>query len=283
MTKLGQHFLKNKIKLRKIAEALNVENGDIVVEIGPGHGELTNKIIERLKDLKIERFKIIAIEKDWKLAKNLKEKFQSDKNVEIIEGDALKMLPRIITNCKLQTINCKIVGNIPYYITGYLFRILSELKNKPSKIVLLIQKEVAQRICAPKYKQKMNLLALVTQFYADVKILFYISREDFQPAPKVDSAVVEIIPRQTIVFGDTFDVDKELFFKIIKAGFFQKRKLLINNLAKNLKMSKEKIEEIFKLAGVNPKSRAEDLSINDWREIVSAIERKNNNSNSETK
>ncbi|MBI5306035.1 ribosomal RNA small subunit methyltransferase A [Candidatus Wolfebacteria bacterium] len=292
---LGQHFLKNKIKLQKIVEALDLKEGDAVIEIGPGHGELTEELIDKFKSLNPpaggEKFRIIAIEKDKKFAENLKEKFKIDKNidpvrsktskmsadllkinrtsngVEIIEGDALKVLPQIIQDCKLQTTNYKLVGNIPYYITGYLFRILGELKKKPSKIILLIQKEVAQRLCAPKYGQKMNLLALATQFYADLKILFYVLKGDFTPAPKVDSAVIEIIPRMILP-----KTDQKIFLKICRAGFSRKRKLLTSNLADNLKLPKEKIEKALESIGVNLKSRAEDLLINDWENLVLVLE-----------
>src|SRR3989344_6843843 len=204
MINLGQHFLKNKAKIKKIVEAFNLENGDTVIEIGPGHGELTEKIIERLKDLKIERFKIITIEKDRELAEDLRSKIHDlelDKNVEIFEGDALKeiknqILKIKIANQKSKIIeNLKIVGNIPYYITGYLLRILGDSEIKPSLIVLLIQKEVAERICALRQAQgkpKMNLLAASVQFWAEPKIIGYISKKDFRPAPKVDSAIIKL-------------------------------------------------------------------------------------------
>ena len=177
MAKLGQHFLKNKTKLRKIVEALELKDGDVVIEIGPGHGELTDELRSANHKLKI-----IAIEKDEELAESLKEKFKNNKNIKIIEGDALKLLPQLtddqrltIYDKRLTTDNYKIAGNIPYYITGYLFRILGELENKPSLIVLLIQKEVAERVCAR--PPKMSLLAASVQFWAEPKIISNVSKK----------------------------------------------------------------------------------------------------------
>src|SRR4030043_2274654 len=157
---LGQNFLMNKFKLRKIADALEFKKGDTIIEIGPGHGELTKEIRNKNKEVKI-----ITIEKDEKLAKDLKNKIYNlklDKNIEVIEGDALKILPTLNTKYKIQNKKYKLVGNIPYYITGYLLRILGGLKLKPSIIVLTIQKEVAQRICVR--PPHMNLLAASVQF-----------------------------------------------------------------------------------------------------------------------
>lgn len=254
---LGQNFLKSERVLDKIVDAIDLSENDVVLEIGPGLGALTDKIITRFKDLKIEKFKLIAIEKDRELAENLKQKFKNKKNIEIIEGDALKILPELCF--MFQVSSFKIVGNIPYYITGHLFRILEELGNKPSKIILMVQKEVAQRICAPKYEQKMNLLALSTQFYADVKILFYVSKGNFWPVPKVDSAVIEIIPANE-VYDEKF---RKIFFKTIKAGFSNKRKLLASNLSG--------VEGILKSISVNPLARAEELSLEEWKNIVLAL------------
>lgn len=246
MIKLGQHFLKNKAKLRKIVDTLELKEGDAVIEIGPGHGELTSEIILKFKSLNIEKYKIIAIEKDKELVKNLKEKFIQDKNIEISEGDALKILP-----FKIQ--NYKIVGNIPYYITGYLFRILSELEKKPFLIVLLIQKEVAERICAK--PSKMNLLAASVQFWAEPKIIGNVGKKDFRPQPKVDSTIIKLsIKNQESI------INNERYYRFIKILFKQPRKTILNNLRpiiNNQRFLIEKLEEI----GVNPQARPQNLSI----------------------
>jgi 16S rRNA (adenine1518-N6/adenine1519-N6)-dimethyltransferase len=270
---LGQHFLKNKFKLRKIIEALELESGDVVVEIGPGHGELTKLLAEKSKT------KIIAIEKDKKLAENLEFKIQESgiKNIRIIQGDVLKILPKLTTDRVPQTTNYKIVGNIPYYITGYLFRILSELEQKPSLIVLLIQKEVAERACAssphPKFgvearPPKMNLLAASVQFWAKPQIIGYVSRKDFSPQPKVDSAIIKL---KTIDGGSLFSNSAELenkqnmdnYYQFIKVLFKQPRKTIINNILKfkNLNTTKEKLIEKLAEVGVKANARPQDLAI----------------------
>src|SRR3990167_9050292 len=218
---LGQHFLINKKKIEKIIEALDLKSGDVVVEIGPGKGALTIPLCENCQKLGC---KIIAVEKDKDLADDLKNKIYDlglDKNIEIIEGDALKTLPRLIHNSELRIKNYKIVGNIPYYITGYLLRILGELENKPSLIVLTIQKEVAQRVCAK--PPKMNLLAASIQFWAEPKIIGSVSKKDFWPIPKVDSAIIKLTPL-TLLVRSSIQCNKEKYYEFIKILFKQPRK-----------------------------------------------------------
>jgi 16S rRNA (adenine1518-N6/adenine1519-N6)-dimethyltransferase len=264
---LGQHFLLNKNKIRKIVEVLELKDGDKVIEIGPGHGELTSNLKSQISNLKI-----IAIEKDENLAKFLREKFSEDKNIEIIQGDALKeiknqILKIKITNQKFKIIqNLKIVGNIPYYITGYLFRILGELKNKPELIVLTIQKEVAERVAAR--PPKMNLLAANIQFWAEPEIIDYVSRKDFKPMPKVDSAIIKLISKSQ-------KLKAKSYYSFIKILFKQPRKTILNNFlatsdkgqetrGKRQGTSGKRKEEIVKKlekAGINPQARPQDLSL----------------------
>ena len=282
MTKLGQHFLLNKKKIGKIVEALDLKSGDVVIEIGPGHGELTESI-KYHPPVGGSSIKIIAIEKDENLADFLREKFSQDKNIEIIEGDALKILPNLV-NSTLRTSDVhwtsdvqklKIVGNIPYYITGYLFRILGELENKPSLIVLTIQKEVAQRICAK--PPKMNLLAASAQFWAEPKIVGYVPKKDFRPAPKVDSAIIKLKPFATA------SCSSDKYYKFIKILFKQPRKTILNNLVASIKhqvvstgyqASREKIIKKLQEIGVDPQARPQNLSIEQIKELskITAID-----------
>lgn len=240
--KLGQHFLKDEGVLRQIAYSLGIESSDIIVEIGPGHGELTNE----LRIMNYES-RIIAIEKDEKLVQVIRKKFASDKNIEIIQGDALKILPSLIRNS-----NYKVVGNIPYYITGYLLRILGELENKPSLIVLTIQKEVAERICAK--PPKMNLLAASVQFWAQPKIIDLIKKAAFNPQPEVDSAIIKLVPKK-VIEGD------ENYYKLIKSLFKQPRKTILNNIFHGMKISKEKTIEKFTKQDIQPNARPQNLTI----------------------
>lgn len=264
---LGQHFLINKKKLEKIASALKLKDGDIVIEIGPGHGELTQKIRQENKNCKI-----IMIEKDNKLVQILKQKFLNDKNTEIIEGDALKEVKNQISKIAIYFFlnnkgqkskiieNLKIVGNIPYYITGYLFRILGELENKPSSIVFLIQKEVAERICAT--PPKMNLLAASIQFWAEPKIISYVSRKDFNPPPKVESAIIKLT-----TYDQRFATNNaEKYYQFIRILFKQPRKTILNNLASEYK-NKEKIIKILQKIGIDSGARSQNLTI----EQISAL------------
>ncbi|MEK9154477.1 MAG: 16S rRNA (adenine(1518)-N(6)/adenine(1519)-N(6))-dimethyltransferase RsmA [Patescibacteria group bacterium] len=266
---LGQHFLINKKKLRKIADAIEIEQGDVLIEIGSGHGELTSELVNRLIDKKIEA-KIFAVEKDKNFVDFLKEKFSKEENIEIIEGDALKVLPKLTANYKLPIANYKLVGNIPYYITGYLLRILSELENKPSLIVFLIQKEVADRICALRQAQgkplrqaqgkpKMNLLAASIQVWAEPEIIANVSKKYFRPPPKVDSSIIKLKPK-------TQNLTPETYYQFIKILYKQPRKTIINNLASGIKaqgLAETKEEIIKKLleTGINPNKRPQDLNI----------------------
>ena len=271
---LGQHFLINKKKIEKIIEALDLKSGDVVVEIGPGKGALTIPLCENCQKLGC---KIIAVEKDKDLADDLKNKIYDlglDKNIEIIEGDALKTLPRLIHNSELRIKNYKIVGNIPYYITGYLLRILGELENKPSLIVLTIQKEVAQRVCAkPRTRRRqgyggqgMNLLAASVQFWAEPKIIGSVSKKDFWPIPEVDSVIIKLTPLTLLVRSST-QCNKGDYYKFIKILFKQPRKTILNNLLSGIMnnelriMNKEEIIEKLKKAGVDPQARPQNLSV----------------------
>ncbi len=255
---LGQNFLMNKSKLRKIVDALEFKKGDTIIEIGPGHGELTDEIIARLQNCKIK--KIILVEKDEKLVeilKNLREtKWKQNKDtIKIIAGDIFKILPKIISDQQFAISNYKIAGNIPYYITGYLLRVISELKFKPETVVFTIQKEVAQRICAQ--PPRMNLLAASVQFWAEPKIIGYISKKDFRPAPKVDSAIIRLR-----IKNKELRIKDDNYYQFIRVLFKQPRKTILNNLKSQISNLKndEFLKKIVK-AGVNPNDRPQNLTI----------------------
>lgn len=250
---LGQHFLVNPRVLDKIVAAAEISKNDVVLEVGPGTGNLTKKLAEKAG-------KVIAIEKDRRLIELLKETFKNT-NVEIAEGDILKLdIETLFKNSKLEIGNSdyKVVGNIPYYITSHFLRTVFEKWPRPKLIVLTVQKEVAQRIVAK--PPRMNLLALSVQFFSEPKIIGYISKKNFRPRPKVDSAIIKLIPKEKPA------VDPEKFFKLVRTGFSQKRKQLKNNLYKVLG---HKTIEILNKAGVAPKARTEELSISDWLKIYS--------------
>ena len=265
---LGQYFLINERKLQKIVEVLDLKPGDSVIEIGPGHGELTENLKSQISNLKI-----IAIEKDEEFVRYLQKKFARDKNIEIVKGDALKILPSVIHNSLFKIQNYKIVGNIPFYITGRLLRTLSELENKPSLIVLTVQKEVAERICAE--PPQMNLLAASVQFWAKPEIVDYIPKTDFWPQPKVDSAIIKLksITVSMRPHEKCYEIGAEEYYKLIKILFKQPRKTILNNLSGNRKQEletrdREKIIEKLRKLKINPGDRPQNLSIEQIKKLA---------------
>src|SRR3989344_3468050 len=232
--KLGQHFLHNKAALQKIVDALSLHSGEIVIEVGPGHGELTEFL------LRSDGIRVIGIEKDPALISTLREKFKDTKSFESYEGDVRTDLLSIIARFD----SYKLVGNIPYYLTGFLFRIISELPKKPDLIVLTIQKEVAERV------------------WAEPKILGVLERSDFSPPPEVDSAILELAPRKR---EEGFDDVR--YFRFIKALFKQPRKMILNNLRDGFTLSKEDIEEKLKKFSLSSSLRPQDLSIEELVEL----------------
>jgi len=236
--RLGQHFLKDKKVLERIASSLEISNKDTVVEIGPGHGELTHYILEKSPK------KIVLIERDTSLAENL---LGISDNTEVIAGDALE----IITQLKIK--NYKLVGNIPYYITGKLLRTISELETKPELVVLTIQKEVAERLTSK--PPKMNLLAASVAFWGEAEIVRSVSRRAFRPMPEVESAIVRIVPHET----QKTQEESRKYYAFIRALFKQPRKTILNNLRDGLDSTKEEIEKVLESQGLEPKLRPQNL------------------------
>jgi len=255
---LGQNFLIGKSTLKKILEAANLQPGDKVLEIGPGLGVLTREIAKRVKE-------VMAVEKDEKMCEILKELLEgwNVRNVKVICGDILKIDNlELSENWKLKIGNYKIVANLPFYITSPVIRKFLELENPPTEMVLMVQKEVAQRICTR--PPKMNLLAVSVQFYAKPEIISFVSKKFFWPQPKVDSAIIKITPYKSAKIR----INPRLFFKIVKAGFSQPRKQLLNNLSKGLKLDKDIIKSWLLENNIQPDQRAETLNIEDWVKLA---------------
>lgn len=249
MRKLGQHFLKNKAILQLIAESLTLTLGDVVIEIGPGHGELTDFLA--LTHVK----KIIAIEKDEGLCLSLSKKFQLDDRVIVIAGDALKILPSVIREYDLLPNSYKVVGNIPYYITGHLLRMLGESDIKPELCLFTIQKEVAERACAA--PPHMNRLAASVQFWATAKIMKILPASDFSPPPKVSSAI--IVLKTTV----TANSGMENYYTAVRALFAQPRKTLLNNLTEATGQKRDILIKKLLSLNLEPSDRPQDLSVSD--------------------
>lgn len=246
---LGQNFLINSSVLQKIIDSAELTKDDVILEVGPGLGVLTKELAQNAKQ-------VIAIEKDQKMVEILKETLKEYPNVIVIHGDALGY------NIDLR--DYKVIANIPYYITSPLIRKFLEDKNPPREIVLMVQKEVAKRICS--IPPDMNLLAVSVQFYAKAKIATYVKKENFWPKPKVDSAVIKITPNKI-----ECSIPIDLFFKIVKAGFSQPRKQLLNNLSKGLDLDKDKIASWLMKNNLKPIQRAETLEIEDWINLTKSF------------
>ena len=260
LKRLGQNFLIDKRAIKKLIRAVELQPKDIILEIGPGIGTLTIELAKKVK-------RVVAIEKDQKMVEILKETLKDYENVEIVKGDILKT-----QNSKLKNINYKVVGNLPFYLTAPVIRKFLELPEaRPRAMVLVIQKEVGQRICAK--PPDMNLLAVSVQFYAKPEIISYISKKSFWPQPKVDSAIFRITPP---INADRKLIDADLFFRIVKAGFSHPRKQLINNLSRlrqdfggqAKKINKEEIKNWLLKNNIRPSQRAETLSVGDWINLL---------------
>lgn len=243
---LGQNFLINESVAHRVVEYSSISKTDNVLEIGPGEGVLT-------KHLADSGAHVLAIEIDQRLIESLKKNFE---NIEIIEGDILKIdLPRLVEENNFQ--KYKVVANLPYYITSKIIRLLLETKYPPSEMILMVQKEVGERIVAQ--DEKESKLSVSVKFYAEPEILFGVKRENFEPVPEVDSAVIRIKRKKKIP-----DVEVADFFKLVRAGFSAKRKMLVNNLSSLFGVPKAEILEKIKKAGLEPTIRAEKLSVEDW-------------------
>jgi 16S rRNA (adenine1518-N6/adenine1519-N6)-dimethyltransferase len=249
---LGQNFLQDPMALEEIVSAAEIQHTDTVLEIGPGLGSLT-------RYLAVSAREVVAVELDDKLIPALKAVLTPYQNVHVIHGDILKLSPKDL----IAESNYLVVANIPYYITSAVIRHLLESESRPRRIVLTIQNEVAQRICAK--PGDMSLLALSVQVYGKPHIAAKIPAEAFFPAPKVDSAVlvIDIYPSPLIK-----EEQVDTFFTLVKAGFSQKRKTLRNSLSSGLHISSADAAERLTRARIDPQRRAETLSIEEWERLA---------------
>ncbi len=254
--RLGQNFLIDRRAVRKIVEAAELKPTDLVLEIGPGIGTLTQELANRAR-------KVIAVEKDQKMVEILRETLRGFDNIEIVREDIrMSDTPQDLEGCRT-SLKYKVVGNLPFYLTAPVIRQFLERPATPKLMVLVVQKEVAQRICAK--PPKMNLLAVSIQLYSTPEVVYCISKKSFWPRPEVDAAIIKLK-----VKSQKLKVNKDLFFKIVKAGFSQPRKQLINNLSKGLKIDKKKMEAWLLENNIKPSQRAETLTIIDWLRLAKA-------------
>lgn len=249
---LGQHWLRDRTVLSHIADCADLNSDDTVLEIGPGLGTLTSELLRRSRG-------VVAIEFDEDLARKLPDQFPG-KDLKVINSDILKF--------DLSTLPAgyKVVANVPYYITSKIVQMLMTADNKPTITVLLVQKEVAERLAAK--PGDMSILAISAQLFADVSLGDIVPAAMFTPPPKVDSQVVVFKTRNDNLLKGVGEAD---FFRIVKAGFSSKRKKLRSSLAGGLAMSKLEIENLLNQVGISPDVRAEALKISDWIELTEAF------------
>lgn len=248
---LGQHWLHDRDVLAHIADLAEVNESDTILEIGPGLGTLTSELLRRAGN-------VLAVEFDAELARKLPGQFPG-KNLEVINQDILTFdLSRLPDGYK-------VVANVPYYITSKIVQLLMTATNKPSIAVLLVQKEVAERLAAK--PGDMSILAVSAQLYADVSLGDVVPAALFTPPPKVDSQVVVLKARNQPLFTD---ITEKQYFRVVKAGFSAKRKKLRSSLSGGLGISKSDVEILLAQVAIAPDLRAEDLTLEQWYALARA-------------
>lgn len=245
---LGQHWLFDENILSSIVKTSEVKAGDNVLEVGPGLGTLTQKLLETGAS-------IYAVEKDELLTSDLKKQIKRY-NFKLFNGDILQFDLSILPP------GYKVAANIPYYLTSNLIRNLTESKNPPESITLLVQKEVAQRICAK--PGQMSLLSVSSQLYYSCNLSIFVPKEKFTPAPKVDSQVVHLTRKK---LSDLPEIDTKNFFRVVKAGFSSRRKTLLNSLYGGLNADKQIISSRLEAIGISPGQRPQELSLAEWTRL----------------
>jgi len=252
---LGQNFLIDEKALNKIIKAADLKKSDNVIEVGPGTGFLTERLIEKVKH-------VTSVELDKDMVKILEEQFKFTENLEIVNSDILNLRTK---DYGLRTKQYKVVANIPYYITSPLLKHFLQSDNRPSSIVVLVQKEVAEKIVG---KTGKSVITIETQLFGCPEIIDIIPSSSFYPAPKVDSAILKIeVFDKPLVSEDRI----KDFLRIVKFGFSQKRKKLSNSLSAGIHMKSAEVREILIKADIDPDIRAEDLEIGNWERLMKVL------------
>lgn len=249
---LGQHWLRDRDTLRQIADEAGLTPEDTVLEIGPGLGTLTSELLRRSRE-------VVAVEFDADLARKLPGQFPG-KNLSVVKADILSF------DLSALPPGYKVVANVPYYITSKIIQMLLTAENKPSTTVLLVQKEVAERLAAR--PGEMSILAVSAQVFADVSLGIVVPAGLFAPVPQVDSRVVVLRTRAQALVPAAMERE---FFRVVKAGFSAKRKKLRSSLSGGLGVSKDEAERWLNQAALSPDARAESLSVADWRRLTEVI------------
>lgn len=239
--------------LSAVCDAAQVSSNDTVLEIGPGPGALTALLVQRAAH-------VVAVEFDAELARELSRRVPAQ-NLTVTHQDILRY------DLSQLPANYKVVANIPYYLTSNVLRTLCESENPFTQAAILMQKEVAERVCAK--PGSMSLLAVSVQFYCEARTGMVVPAELFSPPPKVDSQILILSRRMVPLFTD---IDTALFFRIVKAGFSQRRKTLLNTMSAGLHLDREQAKELLALAGISPALRAQNLSLTMWYDLYKAYQ-----------
>ena len=263
---LGQNFLINPAVCPKMAEMSGAKEGTGVIEIGPGIGVLTCELAKRAD-------KVAAIELDKRLLPVLNETLEEFNNVTIINDDVLKVDLHKLIEDEFAGKKVIVCANLPYYITSPVIMKLLEDKLPIDSITVMVQKEAADRLCAEVGTRQSGAVTAAVNYYAKAKMLFKVSSGSFMPPPKVDSTVIKLdIHDKPAVKAD----NEELFFKVIKAAFAQRRKTLLNSLTNSMPYEKDKIANVLELAKIDPRYRAEQLGLEDFARISNEINKSSN-------
>lgn len=259
---LGQHFLVDEGVLQHILSAAELSPGDIVIEVGPGLGVLTEALAK-------QGARVIAVELDARLAALLKKRLAGYPDVEIVHADILEVSPRQLLQDNLPDSGAvrgyKVIANLPYYITSPVLSHFLEAQPRPSRMVVMVQREVGESIAAA--PGKMRLLSVKAQFYSKPTIVSHVPAESFYPVPKVDSVILQldVYSQPPLIESGVSDVGG--FFDIVMHGFRSPRKQIRNSLAHSLGMPPGRVASLLAEAGIEPKRRAETLSLEEWREL----------------
>ncbi len=253
----GQNFLIDRSVLRRIIEAAEINAGDQVLELGAGTGVLTRELARHAR-------RVVAVELERNMLALLAETTRNFANVELIERNLLYVDPVEIFGAEAY----KLVANLPYYITAPTFRHFLESANPPRLLVVMVQYEVAQRIVAA--PGNLSLLGVSIQFYGKPDIVAHVPARAFYPAPKVDSAILRVDLKDEVPLAHK---QRDSFFRLVQAGFSERRKQIHNSLARGLHRKDAEIQAWLKAAGIDPGRRAETLSVEEWLQLWHQMEK----------
>ncbi|MCW1888007.1 MAG: 16S rRNA (adenine(1518)-N(6)/adenine(1519)-N(6))-dimethyltransferase RsmA [Candidatus Moranbacteria bacterium] len=252
---LGQNFLEEGSLIERIIEVSGVGEADTVLEIGPGMGALTFPLLEKVK-------KVVAVEADERFIELFNQKKHT--NLSLYQGNILDIGIERILEAEVKGEEYHVIANIPYYITAPIVRLLLSLSHQPKQIILMVQDEVAERLSAK--PGGLSLLGIMAQYYAETEKLFFVPKEAFSPVPKVDSAIIRLIPYKAF----DKEVDRRLF-RVVKVAFQAKRKTLANNLKGAFGLTREDVESLLARRGLSLDIRAQAMSLEDWEWLSAEI------------